>query len=130
MLPISAQELGQARADITELLTMTGTTATIETRTRTKEAEGGWTEVWGGAVTAPCEVSQNSLQPHERLIAMQQQTLDSWVIVLPAGTPVRVGNRVTVTGPDQTAQVYDPYWCPNPESWELDRRILAVRHAQ
>jgi hypothetical protein len=130
MLPISAQELSQARSDIAELLSMTGTTAAIQARTRTRDEEGGWTEIWATSATAPCEVGQNSLQPHERLIAEQNQTLDSWVIVLPAGTPVAVGNRVIVTGPDWPNQEYEPYWCPIPESWELDRRILAVRHAQ
>jgi hypothetical protein len=129
MMPFEAQELAQARSDITELLAMAGTTATIEVRQRTRDEEGGWTEAWATSVVAPCEVGQNSLQPHERLIAEQNQTLDSWVIVLPAGTPVAVGNRIIVSAPSWPDQEYEPYWCPIPESWELDRRILAVRHA-
>ena len=89
----------------------------------TTDSMGGWvggTATSGGTVA--CRVSPTQLQPDERQFAGQIGEVQVYIITLPAETAIQPANQITSSG--VTYEVIAPR---GPRSWEISRRVIAVR---
>ncbi len=79
-MTLSTLEINQLRADAEDYLP---DTCTIQTITRTRSTDGGWTEAWANTYTSvACRVAPMLASQDERIEGEQMTAVTRWVLTL------------------------------------------------
>jgi len=73
-------------------------TVYIQSRTRTSDGAGGWSESWSTLATTRGRIGLLSWQPSEEEIAGRVQNRQKYIVTLPAGTELTEQNRLQING--------------------------------
>lgn len=96
---LSTRDIADMRTDAAEAMPET---AVLQRVVRTADGQGGYTQAWTAAGTVSCRRAPHT-QRIESIGARFAADSD-WVIVLPAGTGARAGDRLTISGTTYSAQ--------------------------
>ena len=115
MIPLSAGELAQMRADLD--VSLPGT-AIIQTAAKVHDGQGGydWTYTASGTVSA--RLSPEQLRGGEAIVGERIAEVQSWILTLPAHTTIDEDDRVLFD-----AVVYEVSEVLTRVPWEISRRV-------
>lgn len=120
MTGLSALELSQLRNDQTDYWP---DTATIQTVTRTRDDQAGWTEAWANTYTSvPCRLSPETASQAERQAAGQIQAVTNWVFTVAHNQAIDETMRVV-----HDSQTYEVVRVEDTHSHRTARRAHLVR---
>lgn len=114
---IGARELARLQADLAATLPET---AAVLRATTSPDGLGGQTTTWGTVATVAARLAPAGGGAAERLLAGRLVDGALWAITLPAGTDVRLDDRLQLGG-----RVYAVVALLAPRSLEAARRVLA-----
>ena len=116
---LTATELAALRNTLNLSLPDSGT---IARKTWASDGEGGGSITYPAAGTAVCRVSPISQSGMEALLSGKLTTTTQHVITFAAGTDVRTTDQVASGG-----ETYEVVAVVAPRTWEISRRVYAVR---
>lgn len=83
------------------------------------DGQGGGTMSWSPVhADVPCSVAPTQVHDWERPVASRVSSQSGWTITVPAGTDVKVTDRVQVG-----VRLFDVAKVSGPRSWEIDRQV-------